>query len=301
MNNGSDQSDNALAFTGERFTPECQREIWYEHMHRYALARRLVAGRDVLDAACGEGYGTALLATTARLAVGVDSSAEAIEHARRRYGGEFRQGDVTALPYAEESFDVVVSFETIEHLAAQREMLAEFRRVLRPDGFLLISSPDRKTYSDDTGYTNPHHVRELYRDEFEQLLAECFPAVRLFGQKLVFHSQIWALDDGADTGAVHQQYRENGIRDSDGPAHAPMYYLALCAADNNHLPAPAGVYLFDDADESVYSHYNDVVREVIEAGHALIERDRRIRELQQRPGQDDPSRGPGWFRRLLRR
>jgi len=299
MSTGPDQQDNALAFTGERFTPECQREIWYEHMHRYALARRLVAGRDVLDAACGEGYGTALLATAARRAVGVDNSAEAVEHARRRYGGDFRQGDVTALADADDSFDAVVSFETIEHLAAQREMLAEFRRVLRPDGFLLISSPDRKAYSDDSGYSNPHHVRELYRDEFEALLAEHFPAVRLLGQKLVFHSQIWALEDGH--GAAHQQYQGDAVADSDTPTHAPMYYLALCAGDPKYLPDTAGVYLFDDAEESVYAHYNQVVREVIETGHALIERDRRIRELQQRLRDAGAATPRGWLRRLLRR
>ena len=57
--------DAALPFTGERFTPECVREIWYEHWHRYAFARRLGAGRRVLDAACGEGYGSALLAKVA--------------------------------------------------------------------------------------------------------------------------------------------------------------------------------------------------------------------------------------------
>ena len=73
---------DALAFTGERFTPECVREIWYEHWHRYAFAQRFAAGKRVLDAACGEGYGTAMLAGTAAQAVGIDIDAASIAHAR---------------------------------------------------------------------------------------------------------------------------------------------------------------------------------------------------------------------------
>ena len=76
-----------LEFTGERFTPECVREIWYEHFHRYVFARERVGGLNVLDAACGEGYGSALLATVAASVTGVDVSPQAIEHARSRYSG----------------------------------------------------------------------------------------------------------------------------------------------------------------------------------------------------------------------
>ena len=124
-----------LEFTGERFTPECVREIAYEHWHRYAWASRLVTGMQVLDAACGEGYGTRLLARTAGSVVGVDIDPGAIEHARRRYAGpatRFECADCTRLPLDDDSVDAVVSFETLEHLEAQDRLLAEFRRVLRP-------------------------------------------------------------------------------------------------------------------------------------------------------------------------
>ncbi len=76
-----------LPFTGERFTPECLREIWYEHYHRYAFARALVKGRRVADVACGEGYGAALLAAAATTVVGVDIDPASVAHARQRYGG----------------------------------------------------------------------------------------------------------------------------------------------------------------------------------------------------------------------
>ena len=91
-----------LEFTGERFTPECVREIRYEHLHRYAFARELVAGKRVLDAACGEGYGAALLAGSAVAVTAVDRSAQAIGHARSRYGAsnlDFREADCLELPF----------------------------------------------------------------------------------------------------------------------------------------------------------------------------------------------------------
>ena len=114
---------DALEFTGEWFTPECVREIWYEHVQRYAFARELVADCDVLDAACGEGYGSALLAQAARRVDGVDLSSEAVEHARNRYGQAdnlaFHCSDVTQLPFPDDHFDRIISFETLEHLEPQ--------------------------------------------------------------------------------------------------------------------------------------------------------------------------------------
>jgi O-antigen biosynthesis protein len=140
----------ALTFTGERFLPEVRGAIFLEHWHRYVVTARLVRGLRVLDAACGEGYGSSLLAASAASVVGVDVSPDAITHATERYGApnaRFLAASVTSLPLADASVDAVVSFETIEHLAEQREMLAEFRRVLSPSGILVISSPNRPVYN----------------------------------------------------------------------------------------------------------------------------------------------------------
>ena len=115
-----DQNDSVLEFTGERFTPENSREIWYEHYHRYALASQLVNGLHVLDAACGEGYGSELLAGTAASVTAVDISAQTIEHASKRYGQvenlEFIEADCSHLDMEEHKFDAIISFETLEHL-----------------------------------------------------------------------------------------------------------------------------------------------------------------------------------------
>ena len=273
----------ALEFTGERFTPECVREIAYEHWHRYAWASGLVKGKTVVDAACGEGYGSALLKRTAADVVGIDIDPDAVAHARQRYardGLRFECADCTELPLADDSADCIVSFETLEHLAEQDALLAEFRRVLRPDGFLLLSSPDKKTYSDETGYDNPFHVRELYRDELEALIQRHFPAWRLFGQKLMFISAIWSLGQGGSA----EWLTEQGDRLDRGPQPRlpALYYMAVAGASDGCLPTLPAASLYGDQAESVYQHYNQEVAAHIRAGHLLAERDAEIAELRAR-------------------
>jgi SAM-dependent methyltransferase len=291
-----------LEFTGERFTPECVREIKYEHLHRYAFASELVAGKRVLDAACGEGYGAALLAESARQVTGVDRSVEAIAHAGSRYPAanlDFQAADCLHLPFADDSFDCVVSYETLEHLEDHERLLAEFRRVIRPDGFLLLSSPDKAVYSDALQNRNEFHVRELYRGELETLLRAHFPAFRLFGQKLMFQSAIWSLQDTPGVGFVQES--DGAISAGLAPAHQPVYFIALCAATSDLLPrVENGLSLFDDADESVYGHYHHEIRKNMAAGELLAARDREITELRAALGaaaSGNPR--PSWWRRLL--
>jgi len=292
---------DGLEFTGERFTPECVREIWYEHVHRYAFAREFVHGRRVLDAACGEGYGSALLAERAAAVTGVDLSAEAVAHAQRRYTAgnlSFRVADGTALPFDDDAFDCVISFETLEHLREQQALLAEFRRVLAPGGFLLISTPDKAIYTDRQQNDNAFHVAELYRNEFEDLLGAHFPVARLWGHKLAFHSAIWSLGDAPADGAVLQQARDGRIDAATRPAHDPVYLLAFCAAEEAALPEPsAALWLFDDAAESVYAHYYHEIRKNMAAGALLAEREQEIRRLE---AELDAARRP-WWRRLTGR
>ncbi|MBU1188664.1 MAG: class I SAM-dependent methyltransferase [Gammaproteobacteria bacterium] len=305
-----------LEFTGERFTPECVREIWYEHMHRYAFASRLAEGRTLCDAACGEGYGTALLRQAGAEAVGVDIDADTVAHACQRYGSHYVCASVTALPFAGDSFEVLTSFETIEHLAQQQAMLAEFHRVLRADGLLIISSPDKAQYSDATGYQNPDHVCELYRQEFVALLEQQFKHVRLFGQRLQFASLLAAEDvngapGAASNGHCHHHYLTGSMQLITGIAQPAMYWIALCSNDASRLHELDCTHdLFCDEPQSVYAHYNDQVRKNIQAGHDLQARDSRIAELEQRlqalqqtsTAPDDVQRhaASGWWQRLTR-
>lgn len=291
----------SLEFTGERFTPECVREIWYEHFHRYVFARQLVSGLDVLDAACGEGYGSALLADSAKAVTGVDVSHAAIAHAQQRYIAdnlEFQAADCLDLPFRDDQFDCIVSFETLEHLDDQEGLMKEFRRVLKPQGFLLISSPDKKIYTDRQKNQNEFHVRELYRDELERLLGAYFPASRLWGQKLLFQSAIWSLDEAA--GVSFHQEKDGQLTASAAPCHDPVYFIAICAAAEEYLPPVGdGLSLFDDAGESVYEHYYHEIRKNMAAGALLADKERELAEL--KAAVQKSRAGSSWWSRLLGR
>ncbi len=287
-----------LGFTGERFTPECVREIWCEHWHRYAFALDLARGKRVLDAACGEGYGSNLLAGVAENVIGIDISDEAISHARSRYGSrgnlEFRGGDAAQLELPDNSVDVVVSFETLEHLHAQEQLIAGFARVLADDGILLISSPDKHAYSEVAGFRNEFHVRELYREEFLELLRPHFKAIRLYGQKLLFQSVLWALD-GSGEGAAAQTVTADGVV-TPGFDYAPLYFVAVCARQTlpHGLPHASS---FGDREESVYSHYNGEVRKNMSAGARIAELEAELERLRTSTPDKTSSRWPRWLRR----
>ena len=258
------------------------REIWYEHFHRYALAARWCTNMRILDAACGEGYGSALLARSSANVMGVDISEKAIRHARQRYGQvdglDFQQADCIDLPFSDNEFDRVVSFETLEHLEEQDQLLTEFRRVLKPDGFLVLSSPDKAMYSDAQGTVNEYHVRELYRDELETLIGRYFPAFHLLGQKLMFHSAIWSMD-GFDHVSLDQVSADR-METPDSFTQAPMYFIALCAAAQTDLPELDGhVWLFDDFEESVYQHYYGEIRRNMAAGGIIAGLEKQIEQL----------------------
>ena len=289
----------ALPFTGERFTPECVREIWHEHWHRYVFARDLCQGKSVLDAACGEGYGSNLIAGVAREVIGLDIAAAAIAHARQRYAGEarvrFEVGDAAALAFPDRRFDVVLSFETLEHLAAQQELVAGFARVLTDDGVLLISSPDKRTYSEIAGFRNEFHVREMYREELLELLGAHFPHVRLYGQKLLFQSCLWSMDGAGEGSTVATAAVDGSIVDGS-PNQAPLYYVAACSRQPLPSTLPA-ISWFGDKEESVYSHYNGEVRKNMRAGARIAELETELERLRQTTPTRAPSRWLRWLRR----
>ena len=175
-----------LTSTGERLETTDLSENTSEHLHRYALARRFCTGKAVLDIACGEGYGSFLLAKTALSVTGADIDGDVAAAAAQKYklpNLTYKQGDVTNIPFDDNCFDVVVSFETLEHHDKHQEMMAEIKRVLKPDGMCIISTPDKLVYSDQKNYANPFHVKELYKEEFRQLLAGYFSAVTLLQQR----------------------------------------------------------------------------------------------------------------------
>jgi SAM-dependent methyltransferase len=298
-------ADLVMDFTGERFTPECVREIWYEHWHRYVFARGFANGKRVLDAACGEGYGSALLASRATSVLGMDISAEAIAHAKSRYADRanlrFERGDCTALDLPAASFDLVVSFETLEHVAAQEELISGFARVLADDGAFIVSSPDKRTYSEISGFRNEFHVHELYREELVTLLKKHFPFVNLYGQKLLFQSAIWTLEGNGQTVA---SATSSAGEPQTGFNYDPLYFIAVCSKRPLVIEQPA-VSLFGDREESVYQHYNGEVRKNMVAGSRIAELEAEIASLRKASLQQTASVSSSamsrksWWRRIF--
>lgn len=172
-----------LAATGERMVPEeSDMDTLWEHIFRYRFATGFVKNRSVVDIACGEGYGcAALLRAGASSAIGIDVSKEACDHASHKYGIDARVGDAMSIPLASRSADVIVSFETIEHVAQPERFIQECARVLKDDGRLVISTPDKGIYSKE-GLDNPYHCSEMTTAAFESLLRGCFRRVRLYSQ-----------------------------------------------------------------------------------------------------------------------
>jgi 2-polyprenyl-3-methyl-5-hydroxy-6-metoxy-1,4-benzoquinol methylase len=175
--------DNSTAHYTERMVPEeAHGRIFWEHIARYRFAKDFVRGKRVLDIACGEGYGASSLAKAgAASVVGVDIAADVCEHARRKYGIDARTGDAEAIPLPDRAVDMVVSFETIEHVASPASFIQECTRVLKPEGTLIVSTPNRPVYSGESNQ-NPFHRIEFDEEEFLNLLRSRFKTIRLYVQ-----------------------------------------------------------------------------------------------------------------------
>lgn len=199
-----DAGQPGLALTGERTVPGIAEENYWFRRHEAAYLRLLPQCRDavVLEAGCGEGYGADLVTSVARRVVALDYDAVTTAHVATRYPSVAAvRGNLAALPLADGSVDVVVNLQVIEHLWDQPGFLAECARVLRPKGSLLVSTPNRITFSPgrDTPL-NPFHTRELAADELTELLLDAgFAAVRMLG---VHHGPALRSVDAAHGGSV---------------------------------------------------------------------------------------------------
>ena len=253
-----------LPFTGERFVPGVKGEIWIEHWHRYHFAARWVAGKRVLDVACGEGYGSERLAREAAHVTGVDISEAAIAHAREAYASrgnlEFACAPCTRLPLADASVDVAVSFETLEHIEEQAQFLAELARVLAPDGVLVLSCPNKVEYSDRRGYANEFHVKELYREELEALLASRFGEREWYGQRPTFFSVIAPEAAGEAQGQLVEVSEADAGRTA-ARLESPLYFIVVASRSRAALAmtSPA-LSVLSDRDDWVHRDYEKVMR-----------------------------------------
>ena len=226
-----------LPATGERFIPEKMIDpaTVTEHYQRYNMALSLVKDKVVLDIASGAGYGTHFLSSSAREAYGVEIDQDAVDYARAHYAKDnlhYLQGSVDSIPLEDHSMDVVISFETIEHVSAELQvrMMEEIKRVLKDDGILFISSPEKRYYSEDRGYVNPYHVHELYASEFKSLLERHFSHIKFAGQRFLSGCcAVW--NDNASGKMV---LSDSLTRTQSTELEKPHYILAV--AGNQDLP-----------------------------------------------------------------
>ena len=158
---------------------------WGVHAARYLFAQRFAEHRRILDVACGSGYGLPLLAHAGHAVVGADADFEALRTARACAGARVVRSDACRLPFGDASWDVVTSFETIEHLQDRRAFVDEIRRVLVPGGVCVMSTPNANyTRPVDGVPRNPFHVHEYTPEEFASELRRRFAQVELLGQTL---------------------------------------------------------------------------------------------------------------------
>jgi O-antigen biosynthesis protein len=244
-----------IEWTGERCVPWApDPPVIYEHFHRYLFASQLVADRDVLDLASGEGFGAVLMGSSARSVVGLEIEPRAVEHSRLNYVApnlEFKIGDARDLSMFEpDAFGAVVAFEMIEHISEHGELIDGIARVLAPDGLLIMSTPERAAYSEVTGFSNPYHVRELTMDELLALLRGTFANVTAWAQRTVTGS---ALTSMASSASDNRGFQRFVIERSDdewrlAPGMSPMYVVAV--ASNGELPpVPVDSVLVDPGQE----------------------------------------------------
>jgi SAM-dependent methyltransferase len=214
-----------LGFTGERVVPgKTPPSLVLEHLVRYRFATPF-SGGSVLDVGCGTGYGTAILSEAADLAIGVDCDPETIRYANQTYHRgnlEFVLADCRDLPFRTQSFELAVFFEVIEHIREQDQSLGEIRRVLSPEGILILSTPNALRSTKVIEEENPFHHKELDEGEVMELLGHHFDHVQLLYQHefSVSGIQLTALEETAPAEIVE---------DFSGKPPA-KYFVAVCGS-----------------------------------------------------------------------
>jgi len=284
-----------IEWTGERCVPWAPDvPVIYEHFHRYLWAAQLIAGRRVLDLGSGEGFGSAILSDSAMQVTGVDLDERTVEHSRLNYAAanlRFEVGSALDLSrFEDDEFGAVVAFEIIEHVHEQERVLEEVARVLGDDGILIMSTPDRRAYTEASGQVNPFHAHELALEEFLALLGTQFPHVASWGQRTITGSHLNALDgqgsESATVTAADFYLERAGAEWRIAAEPAPIYCVTLASKAPlpvvlaNSTLADCGLELLRAGE---HSQADRVQRAMEQVGESAVERERaaRIRALRE--------------------
>src|SRR6202451_508665 len=238
----SNPVDAVLTLTGERTIPDLDEENYWFRRHEVVYQRlaQRCAGLDVLEAGCGEGYGADLIAGVARRVTALDYDEATVAHVRARSPRvQVRHANLTELPLADGSVDVVVNFQVIEHLWDQARFVSECARVLRPSGLLMVSTPNRITFSPgrDTPI-NPFHTRELNACELTQLLVDAgFSEVSISG---LFHGPRLQEMDARHGGSIIDAQIALAVADAPWPSELIADVAAVTTDDFDLIEVDAG-------------------------------------------------------------
>ncbi len=253
----------------ERFKPDLTHHIWYEHWHRYHFIQSLIKDKYVCDIACGEGYGSALISFVAKAVVGVDIDKETIQSAQKKYQAssnlKFVTNNALQTQFNNDEFDVVVSFETLEHLVEHEELLTEFKRILKPDGLLIISTPDKNAHS-DSDVENHYHEKELTLAEFDKLI-DCYFNYNLsFGQQFQLLSSISLLNTDSSINKETTTYVKKGQEaNSVKNKVKTQYCIKICSDDSEALRKldVTNTHYFADDENRLYQHYVEQIQRLM--------------------------------------
>jgi len=230
-----------MKFTGERcILGKSGKLLEKEHLARYEFALQYIHNKKVLDIGCGTGYGVDLIASKASEVIGVDICEEAINYAKqqcKQKNIKFYVGNAENLDFLEDGqFDVIISFEVIEHIPDYLQYLKEVRRLLKADGILIISTPNKKYHSPHSEKpVNPWHITEFWLDDFKALLKKYFDNVKLYGQyyntrikwivKKLLPQKVWQTSLQKMRDDYHTRQVSNF---SDKNIENYSYFIAVC-------------------------------------------------------------------------
>ncbi len=278
-------ADKSLQDTGERMIPAYHKGhlVYGEHIVRYQAAANLVEGKVVLDIASGSGYGSAFLGTTAKQVYGVDINADAIAYANKNYAAKnvrFIKGDGVNIPLEDNAVDVVVSFETIEHIEDYKTFMGEVRRVLKDDGLFILSTPNDAEFPEN----NHFHIYEFEQKELKELISKFFKQTKWYFEATWLYNALLDKQKLTETweGSLHT------LQTAPVPSKRCLSFFVLCANRPIHesvepLAAIAEHYSErsrQEYEQSIRKHMNDQAAIMQHQEHVLAEKEAAIQRLQ---------------------
>ena len=231
----------SMDFSGERLIPNIPEleNLYQEHIIRYMFASTFVKSKIVLDAGCGTGYGPDLLAQNgAKKVVAIDNSNEAIDFCTKNYSNpkiQFNLGNCEEISFEPKTFDLITSFEVIEHLKSPEKFLAEIKRVLKTDGMFILSTPNKKTYPSG----NIFHVKEYSESELKQLLTKFFSHVEILYQN--YSSTMQISKYGQLNDIISFPFQNSSPKNNQ---NSPLYFVIICL-DKKIEQISNQLFLFD--------------------------------------------------------